>query len=216
MLKVNEIFVSYQGEGPLIGVPSLFVRLQGCNLACSWCDSKESIKNSGGTEMTAKQIMSVFPLDKVNNVVITGGEPLLQQDDPEFGELLDLCIGECLSIEIETNGTIVPNFDRTLFVSFNVSPKLTHSGMGHRCSTEAIKHFTDYGATFKFVIDVDYPYPLSEVGGFVEMFEIYRENVYLMAEGTSVEAVMRGTAKLMQLEHQYNVSTRAHILFDVK
>ena len=73
--KVKEVFDSIQGEGCMIGMPVTFIRLQGCNLACPWCDSKETWGQKTYTEYTAEQLAM-----QVNQetVVITGGEPTIQ------------------------------------------------------------------------------------------------------------------------------------------
>jgi 7-carboxy-7-deazaguanine synthase len=99
MLKVVEIFESIQGEGKHAGEITTFVRLSGCNLKCSWCDTKYS-----RTEGTFVEIEDIaYQIKSLGNkeVCITGGEPLIQQ---ELYKLLDM-LGE-YNISIETNGSI--------------------------------------------------------------------------------------------------------------
>lgn len=215
MLNVNEMFVSFQGEGAYIGHPSLFIRLQGCNLACSWCDSKDSIRRNGGTDYTAKDIIEKYKNATFSNVVITGGEPLLQQNDEEFEKLIEYYVDRS-SIEIETNGTIVPSFQYDDCVFYNVSPKLSHSGMAHRFDEDAIRYHAFNGSYFKFVVNLDEPYPFAEIEQIQRQFGISSTSIYVMAEGTTFDAVIDGTKKLMQMNHPYPVSTRSHILFGVK
>ena len=107
-LMVNEIFLSLQGEGLNQGLPTVFVRLQGCNLTpdfCSYCDTKYAQK-SGGTEMTTEEIISqivkLSPYVKTR-VCITGGEPLFQEEGLE--ELVAKLNKFNYYIEIFTNGT---------------------------------------------------------------------------------------------------------------
>lgn len=114
-LQVTEIFDTIQGEGPWSGLPCTFIRLAGCNLCCTWCDTEYSSFN----EMSIKEIGY-----EVNHkhVVITGGEPFRQNITP----LVKHIINNGYSIQIETNGTLTnPSFpfDKTVVVC---SPK-THS-----------------------------------------------------------------------------------------
>lgn len=215
-LFVNEVFTSFQGEGPFIGRKSLFIRLQGCNLACKWCDSKFSISKQGGIELTFQEMLNYYIKGEFNNVVITGGEPLIQQHDPEFHMMIDYFIRADKTIEIETNGTIMPDFQGMEQVMFNVSPKLENSGMGKFFSSEALKWFADNYHDFKFVVNPQDPYCLSEIYTMQDSFMIKDESIYLMAEGTTPEKVIAGTTALMDMDHPFNVTTRAHILFNVK
>jgi len=117
-LKIAEVFPSVQGEGSRLGEPTLFVRLAGCNLACSFCDTKYA--RSGGAMRTRDSVVEEvrrlrldFPADWV---CLTGGEPLLQ----DISGLVRDLKKEGLKIQVETNGTV----DRLLPVDwYTVSPK---------------------------------------------------------------------------------------------
>jgi organic radical activating enzyme len=103
-MKVNEIFASIQGEGKYTGTPAVFVRFSGCNLNCSWCDTK----HEDGAELTVTEayLKVKHYLDHYNeirHVVFTGGEPLLQKDLPD---LILKFNPRYYTIQIETNGTI--------------------------------------------------------------------------------------------------------------
>jgi 7-carboxy-7-deazaguanine synthase len=101
-MKVIEIFRSIQGEGRFQGYPSVFLRLAGCNLDCAWCDTRYA--REGGTDIPCDEIIRTIAAYPGKCVCITGGEPLLQQD-----QLLLLLAGlheKGYQIEIETNGTI--------------------------------------------------------------------------------------------------------------
>ncbi|HHQ45091.1 MAG TPA: 7-carboxy-7-deazaguanine synthase QueE, partial [Candidatus Altiarchaeales archaeon] len=78
-MKTIEIFSSIQGEGKFMGIPQVFIRLAGCNLSCSWCDTPQS--KGGGKEMSVETVVSEVELLGIKSVCITGGEPLLQVDD---------------------------------------------------------------------------------------------------------------------------------------
>ncbi len=98
-MKVNEIFLSIQGEGTSTGYPTVFVRFTGCNLRCSYCDTKYSYGE--GVEMTPEDIYGKIKEYGYRRVCITGGEPLLQK---EIHRLLHLL--KEYEVNIETNGSI--------------------------------------------------------------------------------------------------------------
>jgi 7-carboxy-7-deazaguanine synthase len=100
LLTVNEIFYSIQGESTFSGIPFVFVRLTGCNLRCTYCDTKYAYEE--GTELTVEQILKEVKKFKCRYVEITGGEPLLQDDTPF---LVDSLIDKDFNVLVETNGT---------------------------------------------------------------------------------------------------------------
>jgi 7-carboxy-7-deazaguanine synthase len=117
-MKINEIFYSIQGEGLLAGTPTIFLRTTGCNLRCSFCDTKYAY--SEGTEMTLEEILKKIKEYPSKNICITGGEPLLQQ---ETTTLIDILIDKKYMICLETNGSIdIKNFSRkkSLLVSLDI------------------------------------------------------------------------------------------------
>src|SRR5690242_21457481 len=79
-LKIAELFYSLQGEGALVGVPSVFVRTSGCNLRCSWCDTPYTSWQPEGTELTLEQILDEVKSHPARHVVVTGGEPMILPD----------------------------------------------------------------------------------------------------------------------------------------
>ena len=104
-MKINSIFESISGEaGPVIsqGAWTTFIRTQGCCLVCDYCDTPESQDPDGGLEMGFEEILS---LCQTRNILITGGEPLLQEDMPDLITTL-LCSGH--TVQIETNGMVHP------------------------------------------------------------------------------------------------------------
>ncbi|MBF0464421.1 MAG: radical SAM protein [Nitrospirae bacterium] len=100
-LKVCEIFTSIQGESSYAGMPCVFVRLTGCNLRCSYCDTVYAY--SGGYEVTIAEIIAEVKKSGIKLVEITGGEPLLQQNS---AYLIDALIADGNNVLIETNGSI--------------------------------------------------------------------------------------------------------------
>ena len=101
-MQIADIFVSLQGEGKNQGKPCLFIRLAGCNLDCTWCDTKES--RSGGISMSMDTVLEQIWRVNPAYVCITGGEPLLQADT--LKPLLASLHRRGTGIDIETNGTI--------------------------------------------------------------------------------------------------------------
>jgi 7-carboxy-7-deazaguanine synthase len=101
MLKVTEIFNSIQGESTYAGLPCTFIRLTGCNLRCSYCDTRYAY--SGGTEMSVVKIMQKVRSFKTSLVEITGGEPLLQAGTLD---LLRALLKEKNQVLLETNGSM--------------------------------------------------------------------------------------------------------------
>ncbi len=100
-MKVCEIFTSIQGESTYAGQLSTFIRLSGCNLRCSYCDTKYAYTE--GTELTEAEIMNEVSIVGVNLISITGGEPLLQEEVHHLAEKL---LNEGHNVSIETNGSL--------------------------------------------------------------------------------------------------------------
>lgn len=102
MMKVSEIFLSVEGEGSRSGLPCVFVRLHGCNLRCSYCDSMYAVIGDDYKEMTVKEISDAVNSYNIHRVTITGGEPLIHED------IIDLItsLKKNNEINIETNGAV--------------------------------------------------------------------------------------------------------------
>ena len=126
-MLVNECFISFQGEFPA-GIPAYFIRLQGCNRACSFCDTRYAQSLEGGTTESCDDLIDAICESGLQDVVITGGEPLLQIE--ELTQLLNKLIYYGLHIWIETNGDfyreVQPKHAEMLVrsnITFIVSPK---------------------------------------------------------------------------------------------
>lgn len=100
MLKVNEIFYSIQGESSFSGIPFVFIRLTGCNLRCTYCDTKYAYEE--GYELSVEQIIKEVRKYSCPYVEVTGGEPLIQKAAPS---LINSLIDENFTVLVETNGT---------------------------------------------------------------------------------------------------------------
>lgn len=101
MLTVNEIFHSIQGESSYAGRPCVFVRLTGCNLRCSWCDTPYAFEE--GCRMPVDEVVGAVEAYACPLVEITGGEPLLQ---PDVYPLMDRLVGGGKTVLLETGGQL--------------------------------------------------------------------------------------------------------------
>ncbi len=207
-LKVNEIFYSVSGEGFNIGIPSVFVRLSGCNLAsCPWCDSKFSWIE--GKEMTIEEILNEIEKYPTELVTLTGGEPCLQQR--ELSELCFYLQGK-YDIEIETNGTITPE-DFPYGITWNISPKLPLSANGPGF---VVDYFREYSRLFNFKFVIKTVADLEEMEHFLEGNKISEFNTkYLMPQCTSVEKMKKILPMLIEYaknHKNFRVTPRLQIL----
>lgn len=120
-MRVTEIFKTIQGEGILSGTVSVIVRLWGCNLKCKWCDEQFSLRPGTSYELSIKGMLEEIRGYNCENVMITGGEPLIHQGIVALtNELKD----NNYHVTIETNATIQKNVNCNLI---SMSPKLSHS-----------------------------------------------------------------------------------------
>lgn len=213
-LLVTDVFCSLQGEGPKLGTPSIFLRLAMCNLHCSWCDTKYTWKE-GELDYREKPLEEVIQSIQhlregkiITNLVITGGEPLLQQKN-----LVRLLADERLadmSIEFETNGSqrLLPTME--LFknrLNFNISPKLEDSG------NKPYKVNFYANSVLKFV------YVSQESEEFIDRFldenkkEIGDMPIFIMPEGISAQAFAGKTQDAMNycMKKGFRFTPRLHI-----
>lgn len=215
-----EIFVSIQGEGVTAGVPSVFLRLAACNLHCTWCDTKYTWDWTAydpkvetaqwPAEELASQITALAP----RNLVLTGGEPLLQQREltPLLGTLVDFGF----RIEVETNGTLCPTNEVAGRVAqWNVSPKLAGSGNAadERLQQGALAWFAGQPeAYFKFVVTGEAD--LKEACCLVSRYGVPADRVLLMPEGAEPAALLERSRWLADRCTQlgFRFALRQHIL----
>ncbi|MEE9274619.1 MAG: 7-carboxy-7-deazaguanine synthase QueE [bacterium] len=123
----DPLFHSLQGEGATLGRPSVFVRLMGCTVGCSWCDTKYSWEGPPVEERTLAEILAYCRERPGSQVIVTGGEPL---ESEHLSPLVGALKKEGLRVEIETSGYIPPS-DALLWTvdQWNVSPKLASAGI---------------------------------------------------------------------------------------
>jgi len=185
-MRVTEIFESVQGEGINIGVLSTFVRFSGCNLDCVWCDTKYAQRD--GSQVPVSDVLNEIMKFNNNNVVLTGGEPLLQDGIMHLiRELRQLKY----FVEVETNGTIsFPDYqpvDHYFYQPnlWNVSLKLVSSGVH-----EKIRIVKKVIRTFRRIDD--------ELNNVVWKFVIQHENDFKEAMKLIDEFLMRNVVFMPQ------------------
>lgn len=215
-LHVSEKFYSLQGEGQTTGTPAVFLRLSGCNLLCTWCDTIEVWKK--GVKTPYNEVLTGELFERLNNgahLVITGGEPLLHQKAIiDFLKWFRGVYGWLPTIEIETNGTIKPLSDLKAMVTFwNVSPKLANSGepLNDRCVEDALAHIEQLdNVIYKFVI--------SRESDYIEMLQDYdmidMSRVWLMPCGENQEQLSANRLMVAELarEQGHYYSDRLHVV----
>lgn len=163
--QVVEIFQSINGEGQWAGERAVFVRMKGCNLACSYCDTSWANEPEASCQnLNTEEILDRLSEFQVGNVTVTGGEPLLQK---EIGSLLKALAAEGYRVEIETNGSVLLEPFRNISpeIVFTVDYKLPGSGMEERMLWENFRGMVPED-TVKFVVsdraDLERAYELCQ------------------------------------------------------
>lgn len=235
ILRVNEIFTTFQGEGVSIGRPVTFLRLAMCNLQCRWCDTwytwnfgkgdgaeerfgSKTVKRENEVhhmyvEDVAKKLLEL----KTKNLVISGGEPMIQQE--QLIALFDVIRDTWPyypHIEVETNGTLplINDFDAWIN-QINCSPKLASSGnaLAARLKPSVLRAYKETDkAFFKFVITNEDD--VAEVLDMREAIGIPHERIYLMPQGKTKaeQEAWQGRVAQIAQENGFNFSPRLHIL----
>jgi 7-carboxy-7-deazaguanine synthase len=218
-MRISEIFHSLQGEGVLVGTPSVFVRSSGCNLRCVWCDTPYTSWAPEGDELSVDAILSRVLACHAKHVVVTGGEPMIA---PDIVPLTEALREAGLHITIETAGTVWANVACDLM---SLSPKLANSTPltrdgGRWASTherlryqpEVLRRLTQaYDYQMKFV--VERAEDLAEIKAVVVETGAASERVVLMSEGTDAETLRergRWIAEICKQEG-YRYTPRLHV-----
>ena len=208
-MRVSEIFLSLQGEGPSAGTPAHFIRLQGCDVGCRWCDTKYSWDSAGGRECSPEaacdeaETLGAAPL-----LVITGGEPL---EHPGLAGLLKRALERWPRVEVETSGIAPPPLSHAR-LAWNVSPKLPGATPRWRDTWAHVAAWVaEPHATFKIVVG-DPPDP-EDASDLIARHALPLERVMLMPEGLTDDALRSHAAGLADLCKRLGVrmSPRLHI-----
>lgn len=222
-LNVSEFYYdTIQGEGVYTGHPAMFLRLKGCTLNCSYCDTSEVWRY--GTPWTFEELFTLMFDNGLirrlrqdeHHLVITGGSPLLQQERlalfiSEFEEEF----GFTPFIEIENECYFLPNTKLISSVAcWNNSPKLTNSGVDlvYRYKPEVITQLTKLNSWFKFVISNEYDWKEIE-DLYLNPLLIKKEQIILMPEGATHEEILKNQLMVVNLAiyHGVRYSPRLHI-----
>lgn len=214
-MKIAEIFYSLQGEGSLVGVPSVFVRTSGCNLRCAWCDTPYTSWQPEGEERSLDAILSTVAEYPARHAVVTGGEPMIA---PGIVELTEHLRARGLHITIETAGTV---FAPVACDLMSISPKLANSTPEGSWATQhdrlrfqpdiLRRLMSAYDYQLKFV--VAQPGDMGEIQQMLDVLAADRGKVILMAEGVDASVLrerglwLAGIAK----REGFRFSPRLHV-----
>jgi organic radical activating enzyme len=217
-LKLSEIFESLQGEGASVGAPTMFVRLAQCNLHCSWCDTKYTWDfehynyDEEVREQSPEDVARTVNASSTRRVVLTGGEPMLQQHAlAAFFALL----APDIVVEVETNGTILPKSATLARVNqWNVSPKLSNAGDPEaiRLRPAVLSALRDAPASYlKLVLHGDADYVEAEA--LVEQLAWPRDRVLFMPQASNREELRSRSPQVAEAARARGVrfSPRLHL-----
>ena len=189
-IRISEVFLSIQGEGPSAGTPAHFVRVQGCDVGCHWCDTRYTWPAPGGRAGEVDAALDeARALGEAPLLVITGGEPL---QHPGIEALIDAALERWSRVEIETSGIAPPPRSHAR-LAWNVSPKLPSATPR---SADTWQHLATWlaepRATLKVVVADEAD--LDEVTRRIAQHTIPPERIMLMPEGLTDE-VLRERAR---------------------
>lgn len=195
-IRIAETFTSRQGEGRLTGTQSVFIRTSGCNLRCWFCDTPYASWKPEGESMSVEALVDLVDRSGTGHVVLTGGEPLV----PAAVEVLcDALQSAGHHLTIETAGTI----DRAVRPDLlSLSPKLSSStpdSLSHprwsrlheerRMPISTMKSLIARSAEIQVKFVASSPAEMAEIAETVERLGVSDDCVYVMPEGTTVQAM---------------------------
>jgi 7-carboxy-7-deazaguanine synthase len=203
----------------LVGVPSVFLRLSGCNLRCKWCDTPYASWNPEGEDLMLGTVLADVRGRYSTHVVVTGGEPMIS---PVIVPLTQKLKEHNLHITIETAGTV---YEPVVCDLMSISPKLANStphkreggkwAAQHdrlRYQPEVLKKLmAEYEYQLKFVVTAESD--LEEIETILKETNADRGRVVLMAEGTSTETIYERAAWIVEVckRERFRYSPRLHI-----
>ncbi|AAC07798.1 7-carboxy-7-deazaguanine synthase QueE [Aquifex aeolicus] len=208
LIALNEVYESIQGEGLLVGLPSVFIRLQGCNLRCPWCDQPEALSFSG-RKVKLSSLINELKKFTAKHIVITGGEPFAHRELPFIVEFL---LSEGYSVQIETNGTLwVEEMEKFA------------EGIHITCSPKGVAKYyvhpkiLKYAKELKFVVDKEFS---KEVLKKEEFERFLREGKVVLQPESNRKEMMEKALKIQKelLKECYTVRVipQVHKCFDLK
>ncbi|HEY3757568.1 MAG TPA: 7-carboxy-7-deazaguanine synthase QueE [Opitutaceae bacterium] len=223
-MLISEIFSSIQGEGELVGMPSVFVRASGCNLRCAWCDTPYASWQPEGKNLSVDAIATAVEAERgPKHVVLTGGEPMIASGMRDLAARLR---ERDYHITIETAATVAPEGIACDLAS--LSPKLLNSAPdaakhavwrkrheATRWQPDVIRAWIDGGYAYQFKFVVASPADVEEIEGMLRAVDraIPPSKVLLMPEGTSLEVLRSRSGWLVEAckTRGYRYAHRLHI-----
>ena len=217
-MKYSEIFYSIQGEGQLIGYPSVFFRTSYCNLRCIWCDTPYTSWEPEDKDISLEDAVDAILSYNCKQVVITGGEPFMQSKD-----LTILCRRlrqNGKHITIETNGTLFEKVEADLL---SISPKLENSNPSefnhhfkqhqrNRINQLVLRQFLDYySCQLKFVVETERD--LFEIHQLEREMQIPASIIVLMPQGITNNQIQEKQNWIVETckKYGYRYSPRLHV-----
>jgi 7-carboxy-7-deazaguanine synthase len=214
-MRVAEIFYSVQGEGSLIGVPSIFVRTSGCNLRCVWCDTPYTSWKPEGEHLAIDAILDRAAEYPAAHVVLTGGEPMIA---PGIVELSNELRGRGYHITVETAGTV---FAPVACDLMSISPKLANSTPEGplRAQHERLRRNPEVLRRLIAEFDYQLKFVIAEETDLEEMRRLAEEigapagKIILMPEGIDEKTLAARGRMVAELckRYGYRFSPRLHV-----
>lgn len=218
-MRIAEIFYSVQGEGSLLGMPSIFIRTSGCNLRCQWCDTPYTSWSPEGEDLPVAEILRRAGEYPASHAVVTGGEPMIA---PQIVELTAGLRERDLHITIETAGTV---YAPVLCNLMSISPKLANStpktrdGGRFAAQHDRLRYqpailrrlMAEYAYQLKFVVASQDDLP--EIDYMCRQLQASAQRVVLMPEGTDRDVLRERGLWLAELckEKGFRFSPRLHV-----
>ena len=212
-MKISEIFYSVQGEGTLVGVPSVFVRTSGCNLRCSWCDTPYASWNPEGADLDIDAIVTqAAEFRPARYVVLTGGEPMIA---PGIVELSQRFRAMGMHITVETAGTVFQPVECDLM---SISPKLANStpvGSFFQAQHERLRFQPEVLRQLMALCDYQLKFVVANEGDIdeIQSMNLPADKIVLMPEGISGEVLNERGVWVAELckKYGYRFSPRLHV-----
>lgn len=196
---ISEVFYSIQGEGSLVGVPSVFIRTSGCNLRCRWCDTPYASWNPEGTERRVEDLVEEVKRSPARHVVLTGGEPMVAKGVAELASALR---ADGYHLTLETAGTVSPG--GLVCDLASISPKLSTSTPDEeqagpwrqrheatRLQPAVIREWIGTAVDYQLKFVATAPADLEEIDALLAQIgrPVEPHRVLLMPEGTRLESL---------------------------
>ncbi len=209
LIRVSELFHSLQGEGPSLGVPAHFLRLQGCEVGCHWCDTKYTWDAAGGSELALEAAFTqLLELGDAPLLVVTGGEPLAH---PGIREVLEAAVERWERVEVETSGLHAPPLAHPRLF-YNWSPKLPSVTAAWALTWRHCERFIeDARTTIKLVVGG--VSDETEALRLIKERQLPRASVTLMPEGLTDAQLRENAARIAEVckREGFRFSPRLHV-----